>query len=330
MSGAVSAARRARRRRLLPVVVVVVAVLVVLGMMRSCQEPPTVTVVAAGDMACDLTDPSNRATSTTDECQGQRVSDVAVSLRPDYLLGLGDYQYEVPAAQAYRDVYGPSWGRLRDVTIPAVGNQEYKVHDANTFHDYFGERSGPVSGYWSTDVGAWHVVVLNSNCTTVKGGCHAGSPQQRWLAQDLADSGSRCTVALLHHPRWSNGIAGPDGRVSDLVDTLVSHDVELLLSGHEGDYERFDPLDASGLPSATGLVQMVAGNAGQAHYLPEEGASSWRDRARGPRGAFFDGRHHGVLALTLRTDGWDWTYRALTDASGAATTVLDSGRSSCH
>ncbi|MER7072449.1 metallophosphoesterase [Terrabacter sp. NPDC000476] len=324
--------RGTRRRTAVWAAVGAVLVLVLLSLLRSCQPPPTVTVVAAGDMACDVTDPSGRASGSaaTDQCQAQRVSDVAMGLHPDLLLGLGDYQYEVPAASAYRDVYGPGWGRLRDVTIPAIGNQEYKVHDANTFHDYFGERSGPDSGYWSTDVGAWHVVVLNSNCTTVKGGCRAGSPQQRWLEADLAASDARCTVALMHHPRWSNGIAGPDTRLADLVDTLVGHGVDLMLSGHEADYERFAARDAQGRPSATGIVQMVAGNAGQAHYLPGQGAASWRATARGPAGAYFDGRHHGVLALTLRPDGWDWSYRALTGRTGTATAVADSGRAACH
>ena len=99
------------------------------------------------------------------------------ALAPDALLGLGDYQFEVPDAASYRDIYGPSWGRLRDSTIPALGNQRsYKVHDANTFRGYFGDLSGPATGYWATDLGTWRVIVLNSNCTTVQGGCARALP----------------------------------------------------------------------------------------------------------------------------------------------------------
>ena len=327
--------RAPRRRRALAAALVAAAAVALLALLRGCGPPATVTVVAAGDMACDLSDPAQAAAGDrADECQSARVSDLAVSLRPDHLFGLGDYQYEVPAAEAYRTVYRPAWGRLREKTIPAIGNQEYKVHDANTFHDYFGEFSGERTGYWSTDVGAWHVVVLNSNCTTVNGGCLEGSPQHRWLVDDLGASDARCTVALMHHPRWSNGIAGPDARTDDLVGALVDHGVELVLSGHEADYERFPPLDASGQPADDGIVQMVVGTGGQAYYDPAEGDAQWRAKARGPQGAFFDASHHGVLRLELQEDGWDWAFHALTGSPGTATAteteVVDAGSAGCH
>ncbi len=221
------------------------------------------TVVAAGDMACDVTDRRSRVESAaTDQCQAQRVSDVAVGLHPDYLLGLGDYQYEVPAAAAYREVYGPGWGRLRDVTIPAIGNQEYKVHDANTFHDYFGERSGPDSGYWSTDVGC--VARRRAQQQTARpsragaGGVAAqqrGSRPTSRRATPGAPSSRSCTTALVQrHRRAGHPPRRPRRHPR-------RHGVDLMLSGHEANYERFTARDAQGRPSATGIVQMVAGNA---------------------------------------------------------------------
>ena len=321
--------RRQTRRAAAVVLAIALVVALALLLLRGCGAPAAITVVAAGDMSCDATDPAQADPAlgrATDACQGQPVSDVAVALQPDYLLGLGDYQYEIPSSAAYREIYGPSWGRLREVTIPAIGNQEYKVHEANTFFDYFGDRAGDRRGYWSTDVGAWHVVLLNSNCTTVSGGCAAGSPQQLWLEQDLADNSARCTVALMHHPRWSNGIAGPDVRSDDLVATLTGHRVELLLSGHEADYERFAPMDASGQADPAGITQVVVGAGGQSHYDPAAGDAPWRTKDTQLPSEFFDGDHHGFLELTLRTTGWSWRYHAVT---GSTDSVVDQGSAVC-
>lgn len=291
--------------------------------LRSClaSGPDVVRAVAAGDMVCDPNDPAQGGMTA---CKAQEVSDVAVGLNPDALFGLGDYVYEVPKSDTYRTVYDPSWGRLKDKTLPAIGNQEYKVHEANTFRSYFGDRAGPEDGYWSTEFGKWHVVVLNSNCTVVVGGCKEGSPQQRWLAADLAASDAKCTVALMHHPRWSTGLGGPDGRLSDLFTTLVDHHVELLLSGHEADYERFAPLSPDGSPDPGGTRQFVVGTGGQVVYAPGEGDAPWRNKGRTVSSEFRDFSHHGVLELTLGPDSYDWAFHGLDGQ------VLDSGTGRCN
>ena len=305
------------------VVAVVVAAVLSLG---ACDAPPppTVRVVAVGDMACDPSDPSfGSGVGANDECQQQAVSDRAVAMHPDALLGLGDYQYEIPTSDAYDMVYGPSWGRLRDVTIPAIGNQEYKVHDANTFYDYFGERVGSPKGYWVDSVGSWRVLVLNSNCTVVVGGCAEGSPQETWLREQLAADDTVCTVALWHHPRWSTGIIGPDDRTSALFTALDEYDVEMVLSGHEAHYERFAPVSADGRPDPRGVAQFVVGTGGQAVYEPAEGDAAWRVRDDGPASEARDTRNHGLLELALRPDSYSW--RFLT----AAGDVGDAGSRSC-
>ena len=315
---------RRPRRRLLTAAAALVVVAVIALLLRSCQPEPVVTVVAAGDMACDPLDPAyGDGLGVGDSCRAQAVSDLAMRLRPDALLGLGDYQHELPTAEGYATAYARSWGRLREVTIPARGNQEYKVHEANTFTEYFGEYAGDPAGYWSTGLGAWHVVVLDSNCTTVFGGCGPGSVQQQWLAEDLADSGATCTVALMHHPRWSNGIAGDDQSVDALWRTLADHGVELVLAGHEADYERFDPMDADGRPADGGLTQIVSGVGGQAHSEPVEGEAARRDRATTRESAFVDYDHHGFVELTLGPDGWSSSFHAL-DAG-----VLDRASGDC-
>ena len=300
-------------------------------LMRACAPAPTtVRAVAVGGMVCDPRDPQFAGgDGTVDGCRHQVVSDAAVALSPDALLGLGDYLFEVPDADAYATHYDGSWGRLRDVTIPALGNQELKVNEANTYRAYFGARAAPAPDYWATDLGAWRVIVLNSNCTSVPGGCAEGSPQHRWLAEELAASSARCTVALWHHPRWSNGIAGADRRTADLVDLMVAHGVDLGLSAHEADYERFRPMDARGRADDRGIRTFVVGAGGQAVYRPEDGRAAWRARNGSPGSEHFDGTHHGFLELTLAPAGYTWRYHALVDERAGAVRVVDSGSAAC-
>lgn len=294
----------------------------------------TVRVVAVGDMACDPTDPDNdpAAGRPGDNCRQKAVSDLAVGLHPDILLGLGDFQYELPTSAAYRTVYGPSYGRLRDRTVPVFGNQEYKVQDAKVFTEYFGARVVDPRGYWSQEIGQWHLVVLNSNCGAVAGGCAAGSPQQIWLAQDLADNDRPCVVAAWHHPRFSNGIGGVDTRTADLFRTLYDHRVELVLSGHDADYERFGPLDPDGHPDKRGVRQLVVGTGGQAHYRPgtadnaRDERGDLRVRVGEPTSEFVDYDHHGVLELVLNPRSWQWRFHPLQGERP----VTDTGEGTCH
>lgn len=291
---------------------------------RELGEPVTVRVVAVGDMACDPGDPGlpRDGEQPGDQCRHQAVSDIAVALDPEILLALGDVQYETPTSTAYRTVYGPSFGRLRDRTVPVYGNQEYKVQDAGSFVAYFGDRIGDTRGYWSQEIGGWHLVVLNSNCSAVPGGCAAGSPQQLWLADDLARNDATCVIAAWHHPRWSTGIAGSDARTADLFRTLHDHQVELVLSGHDAHYERFARLNADGAADSAGVRQFVAGTGGQAHYRPDPGVTG----RGGPASEFADYDHHGVLELELGESHWEWRFRPLE----AAQPVVDEGRDACR
>lgn len=318
-----------RHRRIAWTVLGIILAIIVLLLVRCDPEPEEVKVVAAGDMVCAPEDPG-----IGDGCRYQEVSDLAVAQQPDVMFGLGDYVYEVPKADSYRDDYGPSWGRLRDITIPVVGNQEFKVNKANTFHEYFGDRAGGTDNYWRTRTGKWDVFVLNSNCTVVVGGCTEGSPQYRWLAEELAAGTSKCTVALWHHPRWSNGIAGADARMDDLVRLLSDNGVDLGLAAHESNYERFTQLDGNGQPSSTGMRHFVVGTGGQTTYLPEEGDADWRNRQTSAGSEYFTGSHHGFLELNLKADSYSWQFWALDvepDESGTwQPAVIDSGETACN
>lgn len=319
-----AATRRAESRRVLTYGGALLAIAVVLLLLlRGCDQPP-ITVIAVGDMACAPNDPLyNDGKGEHDACKAKVVSDAALRVRAHSLWGLGDYQYEVPSAAAYTTAYEPTWGRLRAITRPALGNQEFKVHQANTFYDFFGERAGPRTGYYSYDLGDWHVVVLNTNCSEVTGGCGPESPQVAWLRQDLADTDARCVAAYGHHPRWSNGIAGQDGRVATLFSTLVDGRAALYLSGHEADYERFPPLNGTGQPDPEGTVQFVVGTGGQSLYPPEAGDASWRRVTRNVPSEFFQADHHGFVKFVLGAEGYSWAFMTDTD------TVLDSGTATC-
>ncbi len=312
---------RHRGRVALAVVVVAALVAALLWWRRPEPAPATVRVVAAGGLVCDPADPAYADGAGTDvACRQRAVSDVAVRLDPDAFLGLGDYQYEEPKAASYRTAYDPSWGRLRAITRPALGNQEYKVHAANTFFDYFGANAGPDHGWYSYSLGQWHVVVLNTNCTQV-GGCEAGRLQARWLEADLAADHHRCTLAYWHHPRFSTGLHGSDPRTRDLWRILQRHRADLVLAAHEHDYERFARLDADGHPSRSGIASFVVGTGGQNHYttVGSEGYAGAR-RGEAPSQRRID-TTFGVLALRLDPTGWssqflDDTGRRLDAASG--------------
>jgi hypothetical protein len=160
------------------------------------------------------------------------------------------------------------------------------------------------------------VVVLNSNCAAV-GGCGAGSPQETWLRADLASHPRACTLAAWHQPRWSSGSHGSDTQTDALYRALHDAGADVVLNGHDHDYERFAPLDPDGSPDAAhGIREFVVGTGGrnQTPFGPPQPGSEVRGS-----GTF------GVLKLTLRPDGYDWTF--LPASPG---TFTDSGSGTCH
>jgi hypothetical protein len=317
--------RRIGWRRILGWLVIVIGLAVlVLALLNSCAPTPITRVIAVGDMACSPTDPNfNDGNGAHGQCQAKAVSDAAIKAKPQALLGLGDYQYEVASADDYAASYAPTWGRLKAITRPAIGNQELKVHKASTYFGYFGDLALPEPEYGSYDLGKWHVVVLNTNCTVVEGGCGEESPQVAWLKQDLAANADRCTLVYGHHPRWSNGIAGPDSRIAPFYDAMARGGATLYLSGHEADYERFPPLNAKHQPDPNGVRQFVVGTGGQSLYQPQEGDAAWRKSFDPIPAEFFDAKHHGFLELELGDGTYAWKFRA---ADG---TVQDEGTGTC-
>ncbi len=263
------------------------------------------TLLAAGDIA---------------SCAsfGDEATAALLDGRPNATVAtLGDNAYEAGTAAEYADCYDPTWGRQKARTHPAIGNHDYGVSKAAGYFGAFGPAAGEAPlGWYSYEVGDWHIVVLNSNCEVV--GCATGGTQEKWLREDLAAHPSLCTLAYWHHPRFSSGSThGPTPAVQPLYAALYDAGTEVILSGHEHNYERFAPLDPTGKPDdVRGIRQFVVGTGGRSHYPfgpPLPGSQVRNDNT------------YGVLALTLRAGSYQWQF-----VPEAGKSFADSGSTNCH
>jgi acid phosphatase type 7 len=230
---------------------------------------------------------------------------------------LGDNAYGEGSEEQFASCYNPTWGRHLDRTHPAPGNHEYRTPHAAPYFAYFGEAAGdPSRGYYSFDLGEWHIISLNSNCDDI-GGCDEGSKQLTWLQQDLTAHPAQCTLAYWHHPRFSSGEHGNDADVAPLWDALYDSGAEVVLSGHDHTYERFAPQDSTGAPDPeAGVRQFVVGTGGAGLY-------DFVDIQ--PNSELRNNETFGVLKLTLHPDSYEWEF---IPAEGA--TFTDSGSAMCH
>ena len=244
--------------------------------------------MAAGDIAS--------CRSTGDEATARLVAST-----PGTVAVLGDSVYELGTSAEFARCY--SWRRFRARTRAALGNHEYGTGSASVAISYFGI---PARGYYSYELGAWHVVVLNTNCRPA-GGCGAPSPQNDWLRRDLASHPARCTLAYGHHPRWSSGLHGSDETIAPLWRTLAAGGVDVVLAGHDHHYERFAPIG--------GIRSFVVGTGGRSHYPVLH---------RLARSVALTSRTYGVLRLTLRADGYDWRFLPV-----AGSSYTDAGTGRC-
>ncbi|MER7950571.1 DNRLRE domain-containing protein [Streptomyces sp. NPDC096079] len=233
---------------------------------------------------------------------------------PGTVFTLGDNAYPNGTASDFSTYYAPTWGRHKARTKPAPGNHDYNTSGASAYYSYFGADAGPSNrGYYSYDLGDWHVVSLNSETSMA-----AGSAQEQWLRADLAASGKQCTVAYWHKPRWTSSSShAPDPATGPLVQALYDYDAEVILTGHNHQYERFAPQNPSGqLDNARGLRQFVAGMGGADLY----GFGTIQPNSEARNNNTF-----GVLKLTLHSGGYDWQF-----VPEAGKTYNDSGTGTCH
>jgi len=267
-------------------------------------------LVAAGDVAC-----GPDIETTSEQCRQEDTADLVEGLNPDAVLVLGDIAYEQVTPESIK-AYDASWGRFLDRTHAVVGNHEYFGNGPEVYWDYFGDRAGDRgSGWYSFDVGAWHVVVLNSECSDVD--CDPDGDQLEWLKADLDGNSTRCTLAAFHRPRFSSGDEyGDDESVSGFWQVLQDAGADVVLNGHEHSYERFAPQRDSGRATAEeGMAEFVVGTGGRdlrGFGDPKPNSEvRWNDS-------------FGVLALTLYPDHYDWRFHATDGAD------VDEGSAACR
>ncbi len=268
----------------------------------AAAAPESVTVVAAGDIACDPTADSgyNGGDGTADRCRMKATARLTESLRPDAVLVLGDLQYNTGEYDEFLASYDPSWGRFKAKTYPIPGNHEYDTKNAAGYFKYFGSRAGdPAKGYYSFDLGAWHVVALNTNLACSVVSCSAGSAQERWLRADLAATDKACVLATMHHPRYSSGRHGGYASSAALWQVLADGGADVVLAGHDHHYERFAPQDASGRKASGGLRQFIVGTGGKSVY---------KLKSAQPNSEKTVGDTYGVLELILTQNAYDWAF----------------------
>jgi Calcineurin-like phosphoesterase/RTX calcium-binding nonapeptide repeat (4 copies) len=233
------------------------------------------------------------------------------------VLALGDNAYPHGTIEDYDRCYSPTWGRAKARTKPTPGNHEYDTAGAAGYFNYFGGVAGNrAEGWYSFELGEWHVVSLNSNCGFVAGGCAAGSPQERWLRADLALHPRTCTLAYWHHPLFSSG-GNVNHRVAPLWQALYEAHADLVLVGHEHAYERFAPQTTAGAADPErGIREIIVGTGGASHssVLTAQPNSEARDYST-----------YGLLWIGLAPTGYSWNYVGV-----AGQGFTDTGSASCH
>lgn len=279
------------------------------GSIQISEEDPV--IAAAGDIAC-----MSSAATTSTACQHLATSEIIFSGTYSHVLALGDNQYQDGSLEQYNDGYDPTWGRLKEKTLPVPGNHEYRTANAAGYFDYFGARAGETGkGYYSVDIGKWHIVALNSNCQN--GFCSANSEQVTWLRADLEANAALCTLLFWHHPRFSTGEHGNNTTVAHFWNAAYEFNADLILVGHDHDYERFAPQNPSGQPDeANGIRQFVVGTGGRSldSFLTTSTLSEIRQNSS-----------FGILQLKLHESGYSWKFVPIESAD-----FEDEGTGTCH
>lgn len=235
------------------------------------------------------------------------------------VVAIGDLAYPDGSDENFSKCYDPTWGRFKDRTRPAPGNHEYHSDGASGYVRYFGAAAGdPKKGYYSYDLAGWHILALNSECAEV-GGCDAASPQGQWLRQDLAQHPKTCTLAYFHKPLFSSGGAhGNDPQMRPLWDALYHGGADIVLNGHDHDYERFAPQNPEGqLDRDHGIREFIVGSGGKNSHR--------RMGAPKPNSEVRNDDAFGVLKLTLHSRSYDWEF-----VPEAGKSFADSGSGRCH
>jgi acid phosphatase type 7 len=289
-------------------------------------------IAAAGDIACDPADPSfNHLAGTATHCVMMATAQALVADDPDAVLALGDLQYDCGGYQAYLQSYDPTWGTEKTITDPGPGNQEFRnsggtdcsaAHDGADYFRYWGGRFGQadplgnLKGYYSFDLGTWHIISLNSECTYVS--CAAGSPQETWLKHDLAAHPATCTLAFWHRPHFGPTKEYDNSATAPFWNDLYKARADVILNGHAHVYQRFAPADPTRHADAlAGIREFIVGTGGE-RLSPIATSTA-------PLSQVFNSHTFGVLRMTLHPSSYDWQFVPV-----AGGTFTDQGHADCH
>ena len=271
-------------------------------------------VAAVGDIACQSLSQGDGQGA----CRSDEVAALITELAPDRFFALGDLQYNNGKLSEFLKVYDKQFGHLNPITMPTPGNHEYGTEGASGYFDYFGERAHGPQGYYSFDLGEWHVVSLNSDVCGDDPGCGPGTPQYEWLEADLAANDARCTLALQHHPTfdwrpWQKWVdpddTTPNGGSEvdmylDMWQLMDDAGVDVMLASHNHLYHRWAPQHADGTRDADGIRQFTVGTGGRSLY----------PLGKKPRPANLvaaQNKSFGVLRLTLHDDAYSYEWVGL-------------------
>lgn len=277
---------------------------------KSQVKPVSVTVYAAGDIA------DCRKKPATESMAARTAELIAAGLDKDgtaRAITLGDNTYPVGKPDEFTKCYEPTWGRFKDKTLPSPGNHDYSMPMALGYYNYFGELAGADRrGYYATQLGKWRILSLNSNLEQPQ-----KQAQLNWLKEELTSNKQSCTLAFWHHPVFSSGGHGNNENMQDAWKMLAEAKVDIVLTAHDHDYERFAPLDANGdRDDKQGIRSFVVGTGGAKltpMFLPK-GTTEIRDNAT-----------HGVLKLSLHDKSYEWEFLPVPGQS-----FTDKGKGVCH
>ncbi|MGB2669165.1 MAG: metallophosphoesterase [Candidatus Acidiferrum sp.] len=253
--------------------------------------------------------------------EGARATAKLIERIPGTVFAAGDLAYESGSPGEFQNCYDTTWGEFKGRTKPALGNHEYVNPTANGYFAYWGAQAGPAGmGYYSYDLGSWHIVVLNTNCySKTMGGCAVGSPQEIWLRKDLAEHPQACTLAYGHHALFSSGVFKSHAvhpELKPLWGDLFAAHAALVLAGHEHSYERFAPQDPDGhADPVNGIREIVVGTGGRSHD-PLGFAT--------PNSEVRNTDTFGVIKLTLTPGHYNWQF-----IPEEGKTFTDSGSGEC-
>jgi acid phosphatase type 7 len=276
-------------------------------------SPTDPILVGAGDIASCAQDNDEKTAQLLDATASEAVGEVVV-------FTAGDNAYETGTPEEFQQCYEPTWGRHKDRTRPAPGNHEYETPSGAGYFRYFGPSAGdPTLGYYSFDLGVWHIIVLNTSDHCFSLSCDAGSPKEKWLRSDLAAHPALCTLAIWHDPlNSSSARKGGERSVRAFWDVLYEWGADVVINGHSHNYERFARQRPSGIPDTEhGIRQFVVGTGGNGHDHfagdPIANSEAANDTT------------YGVLKLTLHPGSYDWEF--VPEQGG---TFTDAGSDNCH